>query len=246
MTRTNFPHCVGAIDGKQVRVVKPGHSGSLFYNYKNYFSVVLLAVCDSNYKFLYIDVGSFGKESDSTVLNYSTFGRKLQEGKLNLPPPAKVSDNLIPLPYVFIGDEAFGISTNLMRACPGSNLTVPKRIFNYRLCSARRYVEWSFGILSNKWRIFHRPLNIDVKVAISLIKACCALHNFVRDRDGVRFEDTLDVTGLNEISVEEGGDDDEQPRPRARGSKMAYKYRDVFAQYFSSQKGAIPWQNSYI
>nr|CAH7767051.1 unnamed protein product [Callosobruchus chinensis] len=155
MTRTNFPHCVGAIDGKQVRVVKPVHSGSLFYNYKNYFSVVLLAVCDSNYKFLYIDVGSFGKESDSTVLN---FGKKLQEGKLNLPPPEKVSDNLIPLPYVFIGDEAFGISKNLMRAYPGSNLTVPKRIFNYRLCRARRYVECSFGILSNKWRIFHRPL----------------------------------------------------------------------------------------
>nr|CAH7767053.1 unnamed protein product [Callosobruchus chinensis] len=141
MTRTNFPHCVGAIDGKQVRVVKPVHSGSLFYNYKNYFSVVLLAVCDSNYKFLYIDVGSFGKESDSTVLNFE-----------------KVSDNLIPLPYVFIGDEAFGISKNLMRAYPGSNLTVPKRIFNYRLCRARRYVECSFGILSNKWRIFHRPL----------------------------------------------------------------------------------------
>nr|CAH7767050.1 unnamed protein product [Callosobruchus chinensis] len=55
-------------------------------------------------------------------------------------------------------DEAFGISKNLMRAYPGSNLTVPKRIFNYRLCRARRYVECSFGILSNKWRIFHRPL----------------------------------------------------------------------------------------
>nr|CAI5845238.1 unnamed protein product [Callosobruchus analis] len=126
MTRTNFPHCVGAIDGKQVRV-------------------------------------------------------ELQ-GKLNLHPLEEVSDNLIPLPYVFIGDEAFGISTNLMRPYASYNLTVPKRIFNYRLCRARRYVECSFGILSNKWRIFHRPLNIDVKVAISLIKACCALHNFVRDR----------------------------------------------------------------
>nr|CAI5844660.1 unnamed protein product [Callosobruchus analis] len=187
MTRTNFPHCVGATDGKQVRVVKPGHSGPSFYNYKNYFSVV----CDSNYKFLYIDVGSFGKESNSTVLNYSTFGRKLQEGKLNLPSLEKVSDNLIPLPCVFIGDEAFGISKNLMRAYAGSNLTVPKRIFNYRLY-------------------------------------------------------TLDVTGLNEICVEDGGDDDEQPRPRARGPKMAYKYRDAFTQYFTSQNGSIPWQNSYI
>jgi len=239
MTKSNFPHCLGAIDGKHVRLIKPAHSGSLFFNYKNYFSVLLLAVCDSNYKFLYIDVGSFGRESDPTVLSCSNFGRKLEEGSLNVPPFEKLSESSMALPYVFIGDEAFGISTNLMRAYAGRNLSVSKRIFNYRLCRARRYVECSFGILSNKWRIFHRPLNLNVQTAI---KTCCALHNFVRDRDGVRFEDTLDVTGLYDINPE----NDTQFRTRPRGPKAAYMYRDAFAKYFNSPEGAVPWQHSYM
>ncbi|KAJ8889120.1 hypothetical protein PR048_008614 [Dryococelus australis] len=37
------------------------------------------------------------------------------------------------LPYVFVADEAFGISLNVMRPYPGSHLTDSQRIFNYRL-----------------------------------------------------------------------------------------------------------------
>ncbi|KAJ8915528.1 hypothetical protein NQ315_012410 [Exocentrus adspersus] len=47
-----------------------------------------------------------------------------------------------------------------------------------------RYIECTFGILANKWRIFHRPLNVDLDLAQDIIKACCVLHNFVRARDG--------------------------------------------------------------
>jgi len=36
--RANFPHCLGAVDGKHIRVIKPEHSGSMFYNYKDLFS----------------------------------------------------------------------------------------------------------------------------------------------------------------------------------------------------------------
>jgi hypothetical protein len=57
----NFPNCVGAVDGKLIRTEKPGQSGSLYFNYKHYCSVVLLAAADSNFRFVYADAGPYGR-----------------------------------------------------------------------------------------------------------------------------------------------------------------------------------------
>lgn len=82
--KANFPICLGAaIDGKHIRIIKPEQTGSLYYNYKNYFSIVLLAICDSNYCFTYINVGSYGKASDSKIFKNSYFLQKSPRAKTN-------------------------------------------------------------------------------------------------------------------------------------------------------------------
>ena len=42
--RWNFPDCCGTIDRKHIRMQAPPSSGSQFYNYKHFHSIVLLAV----------------------------------------------------------------------------------------------------------------------------------------------------------------------------------------------------------
>ena len=73
--RWDFPNCFGCIDGKHIRIKCPPTTGSLFYNYKQYFSIVLQGVADAKCRFLAIDVGARGKQSDGAVLRESDFYR---------------------------------------------------------------------------------------------------------------------------------------------------------------------------
>ena len=70
-SRWNFDHCCVAIYGKHVAVKKPKKSGSPYYNYKGFFSVMLLALVDANYSFMWCNVGANGSSSDADVFNHS-------------------------------------------------------------------------------------------------------------------------------------------------------------------------------
>ena len=75
-----FPHCVGSIDGKHVQITAPGNTGSLYYNYKNTFSIVLLALVDAHLQFLAIDVGAYGRNSDGEIFANSNLGKAITNG----------------------------------------------------------------------------------------------------------------------------------------------------------------------
>lgn len=115
LENANFPNCIGALDGKHIRIVNPAGGGSMFYNYKNFYSIVLLAMCDANYCFTYINVGSYGKNSDSSIFRDSTLFRNLENNDLNVPEPKPLPGTNIPVPYVIVADGAFGISQKVMK-----------------------------------------------------------------------------------------------------------------------------------
>lgn len=235
----NFPNCIGAVDGKHIRIIKPEESGSMFFNYKGYYSLVLMAVVDANYNFIFVDAGAYGKDCDSSVFKETTLWKKLRGNTLNIPPPRALPDIEGELPYVFVGDEAFALHNNLLRPYGGRELDHIKRIFNYRLTRARRFVECAFGIMANKWRIFHRPLNVSTDFATDIVKACCVLQNFIHKEEGLN-------TICADTTVDVDSELRELPRSQAvRGGLSANTIRHKFANYFVSESGKIPWQNKF-
>ena len=137
------------MDGKHVQLKCPVNSGSYYFNYKSSFSIVLLALVDADYKFLYVDVGCNGRISDGGVFRNSSLSSALSLNTLNI----SLSDSES-LPHVVVADDAFPSKTYMMKSYAFKNLCTEKRVFNYHLSSARRVVENAFGILAKRFRIF--------------------------------------------------------------------------------------------
>nr|CAI5843168.1 unnamed protein product [Callosobruchus analis] len=165
-----FENCLGAMDGKHILIKKPSNSGSYYFNYKGTFSVVLFAIVNANYEFLYVHTGTNGRVSDGGIWNNTGIY------------PTTLLNTSDQFPYVFIGDEAFPLMENLMKPYQQKGISHEEKIFNYRLCRARRVVENVFGILASRFRIFLQPIAIDIESIDAVVLACCALHNFLRKR----------------------------------------------------------------
>ena len=154
----------------------PARSGSTYFNYKKTFSIVLLAVCDSNYKFTLVDIGDAGRQSDSGVYNASSLGHAIESNALDFPESEIIEGNgTEKLPFVFVGDEAFPLKPHMMRPYPRRNdLSYEESVYNYRLSRARRIIENSFGILASRFRIFRRPIIANVENVKTFTKATIA------------------------------------------------------------------------
>lgn len=234
--RWNFPHCLGALDGKHVEIVPPAGSGSYFYNYKQRHSMVLLAIADAQYRLILFDFGTNGRISDGGVLQNSQFFRKLQNNLLNIPKESEVGNQRY-LPYVFVVDDAFPLRTDMIKPFRQSDLTsIEKKIYNYRLSRARRIIENVFGILASRFRIFHTAINLELNNIDCVVKASCALHNFLVSNVGESYvhEESLNFGNL-------------QPLENTRqGSTLdAKKVRENFMNYFANE-GQVSWQTNFV
>ena len=130
-TTWNFPHCVGAVDGKHITIQSCGMC-SQHYNYTGTHSIILMIVAGGNYEVVLADVGVNDGVSDGAVLKRSSLGHKLENSELDLPPPKPLPSRSQNVPYVFIGDDAFSLQPNFMQPYGKKDLDLFTRICNYR------------------------------------------------------------------------------------------------------------------
>ncbi|XP_073404157.1 uncharacterized protein [Dendrobates tinctorius] len=230
----NFPNCLGAVDGKHIRITKPARSGSEYYNYKKYFSTVLMAIADADCRFVAVDIGAFGRGNDSQTFKNSDMGRRLYGNHFNFPLARPLPQTQTPpLPFVVVGDEAFQMCPNLLKPYSSRDLDHPKKIFNYRLTRGRRTVECAFGILVSRWRILSTAINLKMETVDEVVKACVVLHNFVMAKERPNFD--MDEPAANPLP-------DFTQHPLQSSVEVA-QMRDQFADFFLSDVGRVAWQD---
>ena len=255
LEKWNFPHVIGAIDGKHVACRAPANTGSEFFNYKEYFSVILLAVVTYDYKFLWVDLSGKGSSSDAHIYNHSALKEALEKNDLvGFPQPEPLPGDTQDVPYFLVGDDAFALRTSMMKPFANKGMTKKQRIFNYRLSRARRVVENAFGILANRFqvlasRMLHEPDNVRL-----VVKACVLLHNLMRTRYPVMQNNLVDIERRNGTVVP--GEwragvnlDDTNPdtlQGHNRDQKAAKAQRNLIMEWCSSPVGSVPWQDNQL
>jgi hypothetical protein len=254
----NFPHCLGALDGKHIVIQSPFNSGSEYYNYKTSFSVVLMAAVDANYCFIYAEVGCQGRISDGGVFKHTVLYDKLEREHLEIPldAPLIIDHERTLLPFLFVADDAFPLRRNIMKPYPGVHSKgSTQRIFNYRLSRARRIVENAFGILASVFRVFRKPMLLQPNKVSIITMTCILLHNFLRrsKTSSTRYtpQGTLDVEIEGRAIPGSWREDQTEmssflplTRIARKPSMEAKTIRDKFAEYFNTS-GKIEWQDKY-
>lgn len=241
----HFPNCQGALDGKHINIICPINAGSTFYNYKQEHSIVLLALVDARYKFITIDVGAYGRNSDGGIYEKSLLGQMFARQELNVPQNEPLCQNTEPLPYTIVADAAFPLKTYLLK--PYSKVKLvnndANKIFNYRLSRARRTVENAFGILRARFRVFQGPLQVQPYMADKIVLATCCLHNFLMAQNAlvedVSFTNSTELNSSSPTALSNISSISRNP------TQEAVYVREKYNNYMSPE-GQVPWQMETI
>ena len=155
-----LPSCLWSTRQQACSIRKLEHSGSIFFNYKHFFSIVMLMMRKFNYKAIWAHVGSPGLEFDCGIYKESPLFRGAQAGTINLPPPEPLPNDTEDTPYFFIGDDAFPLRQYMLKPYSDRYLDQDQLVFNYRLSLARRVVENQFDIMAKRFRCLLTTLEV--------------------------------------------------------------------------------------
>ncbi|XP_011883603.1 PREDICTED: putative nuclease HARBI1 [Vollenhovia emeryi] len=210
-----FPHCIGAIDGKHVAIKCPSNAGSMYYNYKGFHSIVLMAIASASYRFMLVDIGAQGRHSDGGVFLNSVMGQKFHQEQLNIPLPSPLHINGPSLPYMIVADEAFQLNKFTLRPYPG------RRPITASLETAEKIVKAAV--------VLHNFLLPEPAYCPPLFGDSVARNGDIVEGQWRQMD--LDNTAFHRVG-------------RAGGqahSRYAAERRNEFKDYFLNE-GTVPWQ----
>ncbi len=178
-------------------IQKPRKAGSYYFNYKYFPSIVRMALVDGNYKFTWVDVGSYGPSLDAQIFEDCELKSMIDQDVIGFPPADHLPDDNKDTPYVFVGDDAFPLRTYMMKPYGRHGLDIPQRIYNYRTGRCRRECENTFGILANLFGFLLTTIKFQPDIASTIVLAAICCHNLMRIRYPVNQNAVMDREDAN-------------------------------------------------
>ena len=244
-TLWQFPGAFCGVDGCHIALKCP-HGGNEarkeYYNFKNFYSVVMMGIVGADYKFLWASAGLPGSVNDACSFQACKIYSDINSGK-KLPEIYKTIKG-IQIPPLVLGDSAFPHHTWLQKPFTCANLTEKQNYFNYRLSRGRMVTECAFGQLKGRWRVLYRKCEASQHSLKINILACIVLHNICIDR-GDLINPNLDFTYDPVTKRKRSSEELRQLLNMVTGDKVvdnskgAQSVQNALSDYFWEQKESL-------
>ncbi|RVE41373.1 hypothetical protein evm_013977 [Chilo suppressalis] len=162
-----IPGVIGCVDGTHIAIIRPANNEERFYNRKQYHSLNVQIICDSDLNILSVDASYPGATNDATVWQMHPLYNYLLECRRN-------GETLWVL-----GDSGYPQRTHTMTPIVKSTAGSKESVYTKMHVSARNCVERCIGVLKARFRclLAARTLHYDPQMAARIVNACCVLHN---------------------------------------------------------------------
>ena len=164
-----FPWVVGAIDCCHVRTICPDREHAMaFVNRKQYYSINVQAICNSE-MFITNIVGRWpGSTHDARIFENSAIAEQFRNGVIN---------------GLLVGDSGYACRAYLMS--PLLNPRSDERRYNTAHRRTRCVIERCFGVLKRRFPCLHSGMRTALRNTLVIVVAVAALHNFaLTQREG--------------------------------------------------------------
>lgn len=222
-----FKGALGAIDGTHIPVVVKDSEKVRFANRKKGYSQNVLAACDFDGIFTFVNVGWEGSAHDARMFEVAC-GRGFST----------------PADHFYLGDAGFPECAMLLTPFRGFTYHVkewrstdrdyacPEELYNHKHAQARNVIERMFGVAKARWQILKRMPSYTFKRQCDLVEACFILENFIKiNRTDEEIEDmAVDPRG--------GEDEDSQPlQPNVRYDGRGERRRAIAEALWARRRG---------
>ena len=219
----------GCIDGTHIPIKRPFSASQDYFNYKQFFSLNVQAICDSRGNFMDVECKWPGSVHDAKVFANSYVCQGLQNKRIN-----QTNFNLLPgydsVPSYLIGDPAYPLTSFCMKEFQSCTENKPV-VFNNLLRGARNQIESAFGRLKARWRIITRPIDLKLDIVPSVIYSCFVLHNYCQTKSSC-------ALGVDEVKLytenHKRDEVNEPPDPiYSSNTNEGEVFREILVEYIS-------------
>ena len=173
-----FPWVVGAIDCCHVRIICPDREHAMaFVNRKQYYSINVQAICNSEMFITNIVARWPGSTHDARIFENSAIAEQFRNGATN---------------GLLLGDSGYACRAYLMTPLLNPRSEAERR-YNTAHRRTRCVIERCFGVLKRRFPCLHSGMRTALRNTLVIIVAVAALHNFaLMQREGDMDDDDDD------------------------------------------------------